>query len=723
MHTGAMSTALLRLVVLSAAALVVLLAATPSARAGSCDDRDPSVCLFPWPNDRFTRADPTTATGRRLDLDILQMPRNVAGKPIDPTEINRNDGFSPGSLIITRVPGLDTQAAFEASGLPTVTDPARSLDADSPAVILDAETGKRQLMWSELEYPAELGKSPSVQTLVLHPAKNLQEGRRYVVALQGLRRADGSPIRARSGFRRFRALKGRSAGARRRDRIFRTLRKSKVGGKDLYLAWEFTVASERNLSERVLSIRNRAFAELGDTNLADLRVTGASPTYAVNPDLPDTLPSQVPSQARQQDGIVNFAPCSAGADPAKCEAGESDRLVRIVRGRVLVPCFLTSPECAPGGQFAYERDGVPARIPGNTAAAPFTCIIPRAALSRGPARPALYGHGLLGNGEQVTGGAAQDLASEHDILSCGTDWSGMSTEDLPNVATLLADLSRFATLADRGQQGMLNFLFLGRTLIHPQGFVDDPAFIVDGKRTIDTSRLYYTGGSQGGIMGGSLTAIAPDFTRAALGVPAMNYSILLQRSIDFDAYAQVMYNAYPNELERPLVLALVQTLWDRAEANGYAHHMTRDAYPNTPPHEVILNIAWGDHQVTNWAALIEARTIGARLRTPALEGFRGYDDEFFGIKTIEEFPARGSLLGVWDIGPLRQVNGRTKGTPRPPVGNVPNREGVDPHGPDASEQASARSQVSAFLRPDAESRIIEACGLKPCYLDGWDGSP
>jgi hypothetical protein len=260
-------------------------------------------------------------------------------------------------------------------------------------------------------------------------------------------------------------------------------------------------------------------------------------------------------------------------------------------------------------------------------------------------------------------------------------------------------------------------------MIHPDGFASDPAFTVDGRPTIDTRRLYYTGGSQGGIMGGSLTAVAPDFTRAALGVPAMNYSILLQRSIDFDTYAQVMYRAYPNELERPLILSLVQLLWDRAEANGYAHHMTRDAYPNTPPHEVILNMAWGDHQVTNWATLVEARTIGARLRTPPLEPFRGYDDEFYGIPTIKSFPATGSLFGVWDVGPLRQVGGAVKGTPRPPTGNVPNREGVDPHGPDASEQASARRQVSAFLRPDAESRIIEVCGLDPCYLDGWTGAP
>jgi hypothetical protein len=698
-----------RLAMLALALAALVLTAAP-AQAAECDDLDPSVCLLPWPNDRFTKADPTTDTGRRLDLRLDQMPRNAAGKPIDPTEINRNDGFSPGSMAITRVPGLDSQRAFDRSNLPPITDPKQSLKRTSPAVIIDATTRRRQLIWAELEYPDELEKDPSVQTLVLHPAKNLQEGRRYIVALQNLRRADGSRIPAPAAFRELED-----------ESLFRTLRRAGIKRDDLYLAWDFTVASERNLSERMLSIRDRAFAELGDTNLADLKVQGSAPRFELNPDLPDGLPSQIPGQAREQDGIVNFAPCSAGADPVKCEAGESDRLARIVRGRVLVPCFLNTPGCQQGGTFTYERDGVPLKVPGNTAPAPFTCIVPRAALTRGPARPALYGHGLLGSGGQVTGGANQDLASEHNIVSCGTDWSGMSTEDLPNVATLLADLSRFASLADRGQQGMLNFLFLGRAMIHPDGFASHPAFQPEGRRTIDTTRLYYTGGSQGGIMGGSLTAVAPDFTRAALGVPAMNYSILLQRSIDFDTYAQVMYNAYPDELERPLVLSLVQLLWDRAEANGYAHHMTRDPYPNTPPHEVILNMAWGDHQVTNWATLVEARTIGARLRAPALAPERRYDDELFGIPTIPSFPATGSLFGVWDVGPLRTEGGEVKGTPRPPVGNIPNRDGVDPHGPDASEEPTGRAQVSAFLRPEAESRILNACGDRPCTLDGWAG--
>ena len=98
-------------------------------------------------------------------------------------------------------------------------------------------------------------------------------------------------------------------------------------------------------------------------------------------------------------------------------------------------------------------------------------------------------------------------------------------------------------------------------------------------------------------MGGALTALAPDFDRAVLGVPGMNYSTLLRRSVDFDLYAHGeiegvdtpagLYDSYPNELERPLLLSLIQLLWDRGEANGYAHHMTSDPLPGTPAHDVL----------------------------------------------------------------------------------------------------------------------------------------
>ena len=132
------------------------------------------------------------------------------------------------------------------------------------------------------------------------------------------------------------------------------------------------------------------------------------------------------------------------------------------------------------------------------------------------------------------------------------------------------------------QQGFLNMLLLGRAMIHPQGLSSNPAFQKGGESVLDTTRLFFDGNSQGGIMGGGLTAVAPDFQRAVLGVPAMNYSTLLNRSVDFDTYAAIIYPNYRKVIDRQLWLAQIQLLWDRGEANGYAQHMTTEPLPNTP---------------------------------------------------------------------------------------------------------------------------------------------
>src|SRR3954471_20384234 len=104
------------------AALAVLALAAPASAAPA---------LLPWPSDAYTRFDPTTDTGKRLNLQITQMPTNLAGVPIDPTNFNRNDGFSPGTLMVDRIPGLDTPAAFAANRFPTNTEMGRSFDRDA----------------------------------------------------------------------------------------------------------------------------------------------------------------------------------------------------------------------------------------------------------------------------------------------------------------------------------------------------------------------------------------------------------------------------------------------------------------------------------------------------------------------------------------------------------------------------------------------------------------
>jgi hypothetical protein len=293
---------------------------------------------------------------------------------------------------------------------------------------------------------------------------------------------------------------------------------------------------------------------------------------------------------------------------------------------------------------------------------------------------------------------------------------GMAFEDASNIGAILADASNFPSLADRAQQGFLNFLYLGRALAHPDGLGADPAFrAADGTRLLTEGELYYEGNSQGGIMGGALTALAPDFTTAALGVPGMNYSTLLNRSADFEgplvpdepppdglpSYASIMYTSYPDKLDEQLVFALLQMLWDRAEADGYALHMTDDPLPDTPAHKVMLQVAFADHQVANITAEVEGRTIGAQMRWPALaDGLHWSVDPLFGFQQAT-YGMPGSFLVYW--------YGEGNGNTTPPNGNIPSRSVTDPHGQPRGDNRGSDQKANFLLT----GTLIDVCS-GPC---------
>jgi hypothetical protein len=679
-----------------------------------CDAVDPAACLLPFPNDLFTVADPTTDTGRRVNLPLAGMPRNVAGVPIDPTEWNRNDGFSPGSMVLTHVPGIDLAATWKRS-TDHIADLKRYKDKAAPMVLLDADTGKRHPFWSELDTHAT---SPDDQLLILRPSVNLEEGHRYIVALRNLRRADGSVIPAGPVFGAYRdrrpALGLDESRRPHHERLFTELGRAGIGRSDLFLAWDFTVASERNLTERALHIRDDAFGALRDHDLGDEEVQGDAPDFA----------------------ITSVTDLPAGDDT-----------MRRVEGTITVPNYLTpqgvvtvpdpvgEPLAVPQSRFntVGSPDGLPVVDPVQpTVDVEFVCNIPRGADTT-PAHPTLYGHGLLGGRSEANGSSTTSLR-RLGFAPCAMDWWGMSFSDVPNVALILGDISRFPSLADRAQQGFLNFLFLGRALIHPDGLGADPAFRgADGQPLLAPDELFYDGNSQGGIMGGSLVALAPDLTRAKLGVPAMNYSTLLNRSSDWEAdsplvdrlpglvenpteptetvaYSDAYTTSYPSVIDQQLGYALLQMLWDRAEANGYAHHMTDDPLPNTPAHQVMLQVAFSDHQVANVAAEVEGRTIGARLHVPAApEGLHWANEPAFGFRTWE--PARtGPLVGE---SVLVYWFSTDRGLTTPPNGNEPPRTGEDPHS-DPRKDKEASRQVAHFL---LTGTVIDVCGGVACTTD------
>lgn len=681
--------------------------------AAYCDHTVLGHCLYPFPNNLFTREDGSTPTGLRIDFDIRAMPvaqpvdmpaspdntrfvpiRTTEATPIEPTQWNRNDGFSPGSMLLAHLPGID----LERTGAVRITDIEPSLDPDAPVLVINASTLERQLIWVELDAN---NTDPAEQALIIRPARNFEEGNRYIAVVRNARDAEGELLPVNELFRAYRD--GIDTGepvfeARREamEDVFAILEQAGVERGELTLAWDFTIASQQSLTERLLAIRDDAFA----------RLAGASPSFRITE--------------------VRDNPASG--------------LSRNIKGTFDVPNYLNQTGGGVGATFNYasdDPDALPQTLGEDVVRAGFRCQIPLATTDFAQAdvqtaRAAIYGHGLFGESSyNISGGEfgssnVRAMQSEHNIMFCATDWIGMSQEDIlaGNIHQIMADLTGLPRQLDRSQQGLLNFMFLAELMQHPDGFASADEFRHQGQLVYDPTEVFYDGNSQGGILGGALIATAPNLHRGVLGVPGSNYSLLLRRYGPFEQrFAPVLYAAYPDGLDQSLNFALMQMLWDRAENNGYLSHLAGRHLPNTPADKhVLLHVALGDFQVTQWSAEVMARTIGAAVHEPTARlGESPDSNPLFAIPRIEQYPHHGHGMMIWDSGAkVERDGGGWSGNDFPPTINKgPGADfGNDPHSSPRSTVA-ARQQKSAFMQRDGA--VTDVCGDAPCYSDDYTG--
>jgi hypothetical protein len=263
-------------------------------------------------------------------------------------------------------------------------------------------------------------------------------------------------------------------------------------------------------------------------------------------------------------------------------------------------------------------------------------------------------------------------------------------------------------------------MVLARLMIHADGFGSHSAFQIGGESMIDTSDVFYDGNSQGGILGGVLAAFSQDVTRFVLGVPGMNYSTLLRRSIDFNPFNAILQVTYTNGFDRAIILSVAQMIWDQTDPNGHVNHTLSDTYPNTPAKKILYQVAFGDHQVAPLTVEVAARSNGALLRTPAVSVTKVLPDvtPYYDIPAIPSYPFDGSAVVIWD-----------SGNPAPPIINQPPPEitPIDPewtdllfcpmqHDSDPHEcprrQPEARLQKSEFLKTGGA--VVDTCSGAPC---------
>ena len=653
------------------------------SQADYCDITQPALCLFPFPSDFFTRQDSATPTGKRVNFDPRAMPVNQDGAVLDPVEHNRNDGFSIGPTLVTYVEGLD----LEATGAATIIDMGMSLDSDAPIQLINAETGERQLIWAEIDQVAQ-GDEP--QALMIRMAKSLENGQRYIVVLQNLRDAADEPIEAEDAFKVYQegAPSDIPELESRRDHfesLFASLDDYGIERDTLYLTWDFTTASTENTTVRALHMR--------DTSLSNL--SGAAPAVTIS-------------------SVVNNTPA------------ENENIAREIEGTFTVPNFMDNPAAAPGSNINYnssDPDALPAQFNGDaTVEVPFICTISQAALLDAAdgdtdTQAVVVGHGLFGN--RYTARSVGFGAEITNAMFCAVDWWGMSDQDVGNAFLQLSNLSLFSQMPDRLHQAFLNKIFLSELMVNAGGFQALPEFQDEaGNILFRTGNVQYNGISMGSVYGGALSALSPHFDYSVLDLAGMNWANIIRRGNIWSLYAIAYEPAYPDRLVQALGFSLIQMIWDRADSNGYANHITRNPLPGSKLSRVLIQSPIGDQILTETAAELMQRSLGAQRHNPSIvEGRHIAVEPFIDIEPITTYPFEGNAVMHWDSGPF-PIDGHD-GTPLQRPENLPRNLGYDTHGMPIG-QAAAWEQKATFWRT---GQVINVCGAQPCYGDGYDGTP
>lgn len=668
-------------------ATATLMEALPS----ECEILNGTECLLPYPSSHFL-ALADTATGYAVRIPAAGIPRVRGPNQIDPAIFSRLDGFSPGSQILMHFPqGVDVAASNAPRLLPpqccgqppgppwidTRTMNQRSLEPDSPTVLLDADTGERILHFVENDARAT---DPARRAFILRPGRILTPGHRYIVAARNLVAPGGASVEPEPAFRRLRdrtpsgdpALEARRAHFE--DVIFPRLAAAGVARDDLVLAFDFVVASENGLHGLIRSMRDQAFSWLDGV--------------ASEPELmPFTVTSVMENDCNAPDTVV----------------------WRTISGTYQVPLFLT-------GDLANDTtpvenlgpDGEPVQNGFHTAR--FFATLPCSALEPvegSPNLPVLMGHGLFQTGDvypTLVPPIAARIAPWTGI-AFGTDWRGLSGLDLAWLGARIfgineSQLHNFPAFPARLRQGVLNTLVLAR-LIKLGLFNRHAAFQrpdATGVLPGENADPYYIGFSLGGIMGTYLAGLTPDIHRFTLNVGAVNFACLLQRATPFEQFYPLISSLlFDDPLSILLGIELLHELWSSAEPVSVVHHITSDPLPGSgSAKQILYTAAWLDNQVANICTEIAART----MQLPVAEG----SIQRSMVQMTDATGATPSALVFHHLGEL-DILDPAHAPFIPPLANLFPAGECDPHGRQASTPASIRQILRFFI----SGEVVNTC--------------
>ena len=634
------------------------------AANADCDPLNDGHCAMPWPSNLYLADDASTPTGKRLTFGATTLPKNFQNVHIDPAPYARRDGYSVGTPLLVHFANLDT------TGMADERDLAPSL-ADDAKVLWFKVAADGTL--SRVPYFVELDAqdpNPASKTLFVRPGVILEEATRYIVAFRNLTDTTGATIAPSAAFAALRDGRPEcddrvaARAAHFDEAVFGPLEAAGIDRASLTLAWDFNTMSGDNMHADILRMRNEVLAAI------------------------DADPA---ASALTISGVTEYS------------EAENPYIAFDMQGTFLIPNYTEEKTFYQGSDgvtgYILRRDADDRVFAEGTTQMPVWIRVPRSAVGTpDPAKPnrlVQFGHGLFGSGAEITIPTIDKVAFDHHLIYFSTSWAGMAEDDYGRANFMVFDLNRFVWLTDRLQQGIVNFLALGR-LMKTQAPTFEP-FTSRGI-TVDNSEMYFSGISQGGILGATYMALTTDVARGHVGVPGQNFTSFLHRSGAFDQFFVALKGALRTPNNVAVALSTVQLLWDSTDSVSHYRHINAEPYPGTPSHDVLAGPAKGDYLVSPLTMEVLARTA---VGIPVMAN---YDDErSVSLATEASYPRTGSGIVLWDFGNEWPVPGN-----HPPEADPVNG---DPHGkPRAFDLHN--EQMDTFFRT---GQIVDVCGGDGCH--------
>jgi hypothetical protein len=601
----------------------------PLAIPAECNPLGGVSCMQPWPSSAYLVEDGSTVTGYRLQVPVEAMPINTSNIVVDPTPINRWDGLSPSGPISVSFTG-----GVSADGLPSISDIEASLDADSPIVLINMDTGERAPFFAEVDMNSD---DPTVRALIVRPTVRLAQASRYAVGVTtAVKSADGSDLPIPEAFAAL-----RDGGSYRHprmdflepryDAIFSALEAEGVSRDELVVAWDFVTASDEMLTSDLLAMRADALDAMGDV--------GANLGF----------------------DLTEFT-------------GDGVRTHKLLIGTLDSPNFLTGDEDV---DSVLRRDGNDRPMLDGMRQANFTAIIPQCvATAELPIPVMVFGHGLFGSGEgYLNDGFLQQVAQDYCFVVVGGDFIGLTERQIGQAALAANDLNYAGGITEKLAQAVIDFISIEHAVRGPMR--TDALFAFEGTPVMDPTKVYYFGASLGGIMGTSVMAYDPTITRGVLGVPGGPWSMLFERSYAWNALKGPAQASYPDPANFQVLISLLAMSFEPYDPITAAPHLLADPLPDTPVKQILLYETIGDSLVTNVASETLGRTIGLPVVMPSLK-------QPFAMDAAPETSPNG--FAIYDEDP----------SPLPPEFNQPPEEDNGTHS-DVHERPAVLRQIEDFL--------------------------